>query len=138
MNRFVRPLVTDTYKRAFSVALLLVFLVRALIPMGYMPAFNQGQHPTFALSFCVTGLTAATVQALALDTDQGQTEHPTHHCAFSSALGNSGPPTVPIIFSPFALFSGLTLPVLRDVATLIWLVRGPPLGSRAPPVYKIA
>ncbi len=138
MNRFVRPLVTDTYQRAFSVALLLVFLARALIPMGYMPALKQGQHPTFALSFCVTGLSAATVQALALDTGQGQAEHPTHHCAFSSALGNSGPPSDPIAFSPFALFSGLTLPVIRDVAASIWLVRGPPLGARAPPVYKIA
>ncbi len=137
MNWPIRCVIHDVRQRTLTLALALVFLLHALIPMGYMPAPRQGQASALSLSLCVSGLSAATVQALDLGADQSSPEHTaTPYCALASVLGHDGPPVASIVYLSMALFSGVILPFTDERSISLWLVRGPPLGARAPPVYR--
>lgn len=133
MNRLTTPLAIDIRIRTFSLVLGLVFLFRAMIPIGYMPDAKSGASSVFSLSLCITGLSAATVHALALDTGSPQTEPPVLHCAFT--LANSDPPPLPALINYLHLLPvvGLARFVQPDSARMSWLISGPPLGARAPP-----
>lgn len=135
MNWPIRCAIHNVRQRTLTLSLALVFLLHALIPMGYMPAARQGQA-ALSLSMCVSGLSAATVRVLDLDGDQSSPEHTTPYCALASVLGNDGPPVGPIVYLPMVLFSGVILPRLGQDSMPRWLVSGPPLGARAPPVYR--
>lgn len=134
MNRLIAPLATDIRMRTFSLVLGLVFLLRALIPIGYMPDIKSGASSAFSLSLCITGLSAATVRALDLDPTPSQSEHPVYHCAFTAA--SSDPPPLVIFHSypPLPLTVVAALFLHQDSAIISWIIAGPPLGSRAPPL----
>ncbi|MBP6018437.1 MAG: hypothetical protein KA735_03015 [Burkholderiaceae bacterium] len=136
MNWPIRCVIHDVRQRTLTLSLALVFLLHALIPMGYMPAARQGQATALSLSMCVSGLSAATVRVLDLDSEPSSPEHTTLYCALASVLGHDGPPVGPIVYLAIALFSGVILHSIGESSIPLWLVRGPPLGARAPPVYR--
>lgn len=140
MNRLIDPLATNVRMRTFTWVLGLVFLLRALIPSGYMPDVKPGASSVFSLSLCITGLSQATVRVLALDPTPTptQTEHPVYHCAFTLA-SNDPPPLVAFnSYQPLLLAAGIAVFPVPDPAMVSWLVTGPPLGSRAPPLRNLA
>ncbi|NYT75396.1 hypothetical protein H0A71_00135 [Alcaligenaceae bacterium] len=114
--------------------ILLAFLLRALIPLGYMPGQGQGAP---SMTLCVSGLPTTVIQALSLDTSGAHNEPPMLLCAFGASI------------SPIAMLMGalvlMVLLVLAQWATP-WramaqrrapAVRGPPVGSRAPPIASV-
>lgn len=136
MNWPIRCVVHNVRQRALTLSLALVFLLHALIPMGYMPAARQGQAAVFSLSMCVSGLSVTAVRVLHLDGDPSSPEHTTPYCALASVLAHDGPPLAAIVHLSMALFSGVVVPSLGQGIMPAWLVSGPPLGARAPPVYR--
>lgn len=123
----------STSQRGFLAVFLLVFMVRAMIPAGYMPVAQHERFSGFALSLCITGLSPAAIQTLSLDDGAALTEHPEHSCVFGSVLGSGGPPTEPQDLQwPMAMVA-VAVAMPQVAALPAWVVRGPPLGSRAPP-----
>lgn len=138
MKRLIDPLATNARMRTFTWVLGLVFLLRALIPSGYMPDVKSGASSVFSLSLCITGLSQATVRVLALDPTPTQTEHPVYHCAFTMASSDPPPLVVFTSYQPLLRAAGIALFPVQDTAMVSWLVTGPPLGSRAPPLRNLA
>lgn len=121
--------------------LLLALMVRSVIPMGYMPDTNALRDGRVVITFCITpGSTLVAPATLA------------------GLLAENSPQPEKILAGnecPFSLFShqGLDLPVLSAIRVLsvgffstpvlafnntalpISAARGPPLGSRGPPVF---
>lgn len=130
----MRTALSGTRLRAFSGVLLLVFLLRAMIAVGYMP----GTAPVSggpSMTFCVTGLSANVVKLLALEYPQDHAEPQMPDCAFGCAIG--------LALLPFAAMA-IVFPLFSTPRPIAWrvaihafqlVVRGPPLGSRAPPVH---
>lgn len=122
-----------TYWRAFSGVLLLVFLLRAMIAVGYMPGAAH-QSGGLGMTLCVKGLPASAVKLLALEHPQDHTEPQMPDCAFGVAVSQAALPFTATAF--IATVSDLPRPIAWRVAIHAFqlVVRGPPLGSRAPPV----
>ncbi|RTZ40046.1 hypothetical protein EKL30_17490 [Candidimonas sp. SYP-B2681] len=133
MNRRLPLHFSATYWRALSGVLLLVYLVRAVIPAGYMPAHflvKGGSLP--GMTICVQGLSASTKRILALE-EKRQTEPQMLDCAVGFVTSQAA-----LSFTAAPAF----ISVVADLQFALWLtavetvqlaVRGPPLGSRAPP-----
>lgn len=115
--------------------ILLAFLLRALIPAGYMPGHGQGAP---GMTLCVSGLPATVIQALSLDASDAHDEPPMLLCAFGASVGH-----LAMLVGALALVVMLLLThwatSWRVMAQLcVQAVRGPPVGSRAPPIWPPA
>ncbi|MEB2401329.1 MAG: hypothetical protein OZ927_17475 [Alcaligenaceae bacterium] len=116
-------------------ALLLAFLLRALVPAGYMPVFLFAGHaaPALTVTLCVKGLPGSVIETLALDTQHGHAEPQDLDCAFGSAVGHAyTPPPAAAAFLLPDLVSEAPPPAPAGEAGSR-RTPGPPLGSRAPP-----
>jgi hypothetical protein len=113
-----------------------LFALRALIPVGYMPDLGGLQEGQVQIVICTgTGTQALLVDAAGQPLDEDQT--PDHagaaDCFFATAAATAFvlPATAPTLARP-AFASGE--PAGRDALALVPPVQGPPLGPRAPPV----
>ena len=82
--KHIRP-----YPRLLAPLLVLAVLLRACIPVGYMPSTDKSKG--ISLSLCVTGLSTPTIVYLDLPHHTPHLDHPALDCAFGVALGFLGP-----------------------------------------------
>jgi hypothetical protein len=133
MNRHARFPASAVYWHVFAYVLLVAMVARAFIPIGYMPTRGSSQSFMPGMTLCVKTLSASVVKVLALDTSGSHNEPLSPDCAFSASLaqamvGSSALPFVSVIvLATIAAFPGWSPDYLH------FSVRGPPLGSRAPP-----
>jgi hypothetical protein len=123
-----------TYWRAWSGVLLLVLLLRAMIPAGYMPAHSPVKNGSLpGITFCVQGLSASAIKFFTLE-DKRQTEPQILDCAVGLSLSQAALSfTATLAFISVAADEQLAVwPMAIDIMQLA--VRGPPVGSRAPPL----
>ncbi|MGP1614648.1 MAG: hypothetical protein ACTS5Y_06270 [Pollutimonas bauzanensis] len=134
MNRRMLLRLFGTRWRILSGALMLAFLLRAMIPAGYMPAQSYAAPGPSGLTFCVKGLPASIANILAGDKSPIPATTPMPDCVFGIVAGQAVLPFAPIAFIVAA--SDPLRPAIWRVAIHAFqlAVRGPPLGSRAPPV----
>ncbi|HUH58767.1 MAG TPA: hypothetical protein VL001_01685 [Candidimonas sp.] len=136
MNRHARFPASTVYWHVFAYVLLAAMVARAFIPSGYMPAAASGQSFLPGMTLCVKTLAPSVVKVLALDTSGSHNEPQSPDCAFSASFAQTlvGPSTLPlvgiIVLATHAAFRAW-MPNHRHLVS----VRGPPLGSRAPPGY---
>lgn len=119
--------------RAFSSVLLLVFLLRAAIPAGFMPARGDGQGGMPGMTFCIAGLPAGVAQSPTSGKSETPAEPQALHCIFSvvtsqGALLLAAPSLMPAIVYLVRAISTKPAALAKEGK-----VRGPPLGARAPP-----
>lgn len=123
--------------RVTAYAALLLFALRAAIPVGYMPDLGAVRDGQVQIVIC----TGFGTQALLVDEsgrpieDRGATDHAgKSDCAFavSVAAALALPSAVAALSLP--LFAGRAAPA-SDSTTLFPPAQGPPLGSRAPPLF---
>jgi hypothetical protein len=115
-------------------ALLAVFLLRAMVPPGYMPVLLQAGHaPALSVTLCVKGLPDSVAKSLLVESHPDTVEPQDLSCTFGSALGH--------VFLLAPIVSSLLLEEpAKTVSPASGFIRpggariaGPPLGSRAPP-----
>jgi hypothetical protein len=122
--------------RALTGLLLLVFVVRAMVAVGYMPAHSASRVAGAAMTLCLSGLSDVTVGLLELH-DGDIRESPGAHamqCAFGSAASLAQ--VIPAMALPAAAIAhgGIQQLFWRTNADTYWPeLHGPPLGPRAPP-----
>jgi hypothetical protein len=113
----------------------LCFVIRALVPLGYMPDLNSAHDGTFKLVIC----TSTGLQVVAIG-DDGQ---PISDPATSHAKGDcpfGGLPQLGQLSSPAAAISAIVAPSqdaafsFRPPRAPVWRI-GPSAGSRAPPSF---
>lgn len=120
--------------------LLAVVVLRALIPVGFMPDFGAAANGVFKVVIC----TASGTQLVALDADgqpikgvpssDQKAQHHDEPCAFAGLVTVAAAPIdTPHIIIP-QRDAGVTI-VAADV-TLPPARAGPPLGSRGPPQFS--
>lgn len=115
--------------------LLLALMLRVIVPAGYMPDFSAASDGMFKVVIC----TANGMQTVSLDED-GQpvpdqsTGHVDQPCAFSG-LAAVALPTAET-FEPISLTFEAAVLARHSEPELPVSVRGPPLGSRAPPSFS--
>ncbi len=117
----------------FSRVLLLAFVLRALIPAGFMPGLPDGPDGAPALVICTAhGLKLAVAGEAAQPDGGGAAKHAGEPCVFSgtpplaAADGPAGEPLLTHLVTAAATPArDITLPPVRA---------GPAVGSRAPPV----
>lgn len=135
MNRHARFPASAVYWHVLAYVLLAAMVARAFIPIGYMPAPPSGQSFMPGMTLCVKTLSASVVKVLALDTSDSHNEPSSPDCAFGASLAQTivGPSALPFM-GVFVLVTTAVFGALAP-AYLRFSVRGPPLGSRAPPKY---
>lgn len=116
-------------------ALLLAFLLRAMVPVGYMPVFFFAGHaPALTITLCVKGLPDHVVQTLSLDTHDHHAEPQQLDCAFGAATAHAHAPPPSAVSLP-AQAPAFVVPLSRAAhAAHPRRSTGPPLGPRAPPL----
>lgn len=110
------------------------FLLRAFIPVGYMPDSSIERKTPFAITLCSVG--GPTFIQVNLD-GQSQPSHPDSRfnpdtCPFGLNLAQEllpGQAVAPLVVASFQT----VVSVLRNQALPVMPAVGPPLGSRAPP-----
>ncbi|MDQ2137619.1 DUF2946 family protein [Alcaligenaceae bacterium B3P038] len=116
--------------------LVLAFVVRALIPAGFMPRADPAQGGEMALSLCTsTGdMVTMTVDMGRPAPDTPDPHHASADCAFNmlSHQALTLPPGLAAVVSASAA-RVIAPPVVRQAALPPLPAAGPPLGSRAPP-----
>ncbi|NYT43841.1 hypothetical protein H0A64_03245 [Alcaligenaceae bacterium] len=120
-------------RRSFAMVLMLLFLLRAFIPMGYMPAHAAGSGALLTMTLCVKGLPSGVIKTLALDGSNQQAEPPALQCAFGAATDQSILllAAMGLVIALFYVAGRLLL--RRAPPGLRYVLLGPPIGSRAPP-----
>lgn len=113
----------------------LLFLCRALIPVGYMPDFSGAREGTFSITICTTsGTSTILVDANGQAIEPSSGDHTDNQeCSFCLAASQTLMPAgqVPALVMSVA---HRTVPLLHGNHALPPLpALGPPLGSRAPP-----
>ncbi len=120
--------------RILTGALLLAFLARAMIAVGYMPAAGSATDSKFGMSLCVHGLSAGALKVLALEDSPVTAEPRALDCAFGTVVAQ-----VALPFFPSAFIAA----VREDAYPAVWRAgppafaqawHGPPLGARGPPL----
>lgn len=113
------------------------FLARAAIPAGYMPSQSGSGDHTFPMALCLGGSGITVVQvSLSDSSDPESADQP--DCLYGLCIGQKLLPEHPHIEPVGAAFSHLGVPVIAHYRALPPLpALGPPLGSRAPPVYLV-
>lgn len=116
---------------------MLLFALRALIPVGYMPDLGGLREGQVQIVICTgTGTQVLLVDAAGqpLDADHTPDHAGAADCAFAtaSASGLALPAIVPVLARP-----AVAMAALPDTAghALLAPAQGPPLGSRAPPIF---
>jgi len=116
---------------------LLFFVLRAAIPVGYMPDLGQLKHGEVRIVIC----TGSGTQALLVD-EQGQPvddangKSGPHAAAGDCAFGIATVQALALPDTPATIARPIftvALPVAGEGHALRPLAQGPPLGSRAPP-----
>lgn len=123
--------------RTLPWVLLCVSLLRAMIPAGYMPAPAAAQPGTLSMTLCIRGLPAGIVKKLALEQSPSQAESHMLDCAFGFVASQSVLPVAVISFIAEVLASAQPVERRAAIRAFHWTVRGPPLGSRAPPILYL-
>lgn len=111
-----------------------LFTLRALLPVGFMPDFAAARDGRIALAFCTAGgLKTQRVDAAAASKDDGgkAAVHAADECPFGLALSPALPATTTTGLAVAA--AGPDPDVSATASVLPPAPRGPPLGSRAPP-----
>ena len=111
---------------------LMAFVLRALIPAGFMPDFSTASSGVFKVVVCTaSGNKTVTIDAAGKTVPGEQATHQDQPCAFTGIFAAALPvPETDALGAPeFAVSSNfpllaVTLPPSRA---------GPPLGSRGPP-----
>lgn len=134
MNHSMQIFRRMRYWQGLSALLLMAFLLRAAVAVGYMPAYAPGQTGPISITLCVTGLSDGAVKVLGLEhADHQASSIYTDSCVFSPAFSLLGltfaPPWAGLSFTPLLVAYGSRV-ARADIAALVC---GPPLGSRAPP-----
>lgn len=119
----------------FGRALLLTFVLRALIPQGYMPSFDMSAGGAIKLVICTTqGAKIVSFDAEGQPHNDSSGQHSDQVCAFAGlATASLEAPAAPEIPAPVRLSvanPGLERFVLPPVRA------GPRLGSRGPPLLS--
>lgn len=120
--------------------LLLMFMLRAAIPAGYMPVHAPDRPGALSMSLCVSGLSTTVIQLLALDHGNGHTPQPHElDCVFGAVAGPGdilvGGPAPAYILALVVRYLMVWAPAPVVFAAD---VRGPPLGPRAPPEQLVS
>lgn len=115
----------------FARLILLAFLLRALIPAGYMPGHGQG---ALGMTLCVSGLPTTVIQALSLDTSGAHDEPPMLLCAFGASVSPLAMLMGALVLMVMLVLAQWIVPWRAVVQFCVQAVRGPPVGSRAPPI----
>ena len=122
-------------RRRLAAAVLLAFLFKAMIPAGYMPvAVGAAGMP--AMTLCISGLPPGVIKTLALDDADPSAEPQPLHCVFASLAGQAALPHAALAALPHFFYAMHPQPAWPSSFDFPSLVRGPPLGARAPPVYS--
>jgi hypothetical protein len=123
--------------RILTGALLLAFLLRAMIAVGYMPAAGSATDDRLGMSLCVHGLSVGALKVLALE-DSPLTAQPLAlDCAFGAVVAQAALPLLPGVFIA-AVQDDTYLAVWRAAAPAFaqaW--HGPPSGARGPPLAAL-
>jgi len=116
----------------------LSFVLRSMIPSGYMPDSSSNRNGTIALTLCSAGGINATIlvdlQGKTKSSSSGD-QHAGQECAFGVVASQGIMPTDVSILPVIALFSQPLLILERNRALPPMPAQGPPLGSRAPPSH---
>lgn len=115
---------------------MLLFALRALVPVGYMPDLGALRDGQVQIVICTgTGTQALLVDAAGqpLEDDGAQDHARAADCSFAVATATAFvlPAMAPVLAGPAVATDA---PAGRDARALAPPVQGPPLGSRAPPV----
>jgi hypothetical protein len=133
MDRPMRIFSPGTAWRALSSALLLAFLLRAVIPAGFMPAQANGQAGFAGMTFCIAGLPAAAAQSAAPGKSDTPAEPQALHCIFNVATSQGALLLAPPALIPAVIYLVRTVSIRPAAVADESKVKGPPLGARAPP-----
>ncbi len=120
--------------RRLAAAVLLAFLFKAMIPAGYMPV-AAGPAGAPAMTLCISGLPAGVIKTLALNHADPSAEPQPLHCVFASLAGQAALPHAAMAALAQLFYAMHPQPAWPSSFDFPALVRGPPLGARAPPVY---
>lgn len=115
---------------------LALFVLRALIPVGFMPDFSAAKQGRIALAFCTVGgakTRLVDVPGRSVQDDSGKSgEHASSgECPFAASASPGLLPVVSLALPLFPIFSDATASTFEAFVSAS--PRGPPLGSRAPP-----
>lgn len=116
-------------------ALLLCALVRALVPVGYMPDLSAARDGTFKVVICTgDGARTITLDASGAPTHPADTAGDQQGCVFSTlAEAVISPAAGPAVAVP----AGQGLGALRPAPSDVLPVRMPAgYGARAPPLFS--
>lgn len=116
---------------------MLAFVLRALVPMGFMPGMHAGHGGPLVLALCnPAGEHASITLDLELDKDHGASEErmSAQDCPFCIAAAQAMLPTADVVVRLAPLVAS-ALPVPVHVGHSPISAQGPPLGSRAPPTH---
>lgn len=123
---------TGILRRWVAHLLLIAFIVRALVPAGYMPDFSAAAKGVFKVVVC----SAMGAKSISFDADgkpvpNQQADHPDQPCAFTgmASLALPSSDATPVVMR--ALQRSISIPHLA--VQLPPSRAGPPLGSRGPP-----
>ena len=122
----------DAIKQWVANLLLIALMLRALVPVGYMPDFAAAAKGEYKVVIC----SAAGSKTISLDADgipvpADPSEQHDQPCAFAGVLAFAGPALEALTISPPA--TALDIGVPRQSAELPPARAGPVLGSRGPP-----
>lgn len=123
----------DLNLRHWAARLLVVcLLLRALIPLGFMPDFSAAANGTFKVVIC----SATGAKTVTLGPDGNPVHNPAKSnahdaCPFGAAPLAAAPPSFGAVAQPVEFASAQTVRPYNDVIE-VWRA-GPALGSRAPP-----
>jgi hypothetical protein len=125
---------TDPALRLAAGTLIFIFMLRALIPAGFMPDAKALGEGRLELVICTS---AGERLAHAIDLDDGNGETETWagaNCPYHLSLSQAFAPGADV--APVAVeFARIALPVVSAAAVLLPPALGPPLGQRAPPFF---
>ena len=121
---------------------LLAFVLRALVPMGFMPGMDAHHGNQFVLMLCnPAGVESAYTLDLGhefaqadKDQTQGDGGMSAQNCPFCLATAQAMLPTTDIVLHVAALVAS-DVPVAVYAGPSPITAQGPPLGSRAPPTH---
>lgn len=119
---------------------LLAFVLRALVPMGFMPGMDAHHGNQIVLMLCnpageESAFTLDLSDEVAQTSDRSQDEGmSTQHCPYCLATAQAMLPTADIVLHVASLAaSDVPLAVYTGPSPIS--AQGPPLGSRAPPAH---
>ncbi len=115
--------------------LLSLFVLRALVPVGYMPDFSAVAQGVFKVVICsASGAKTLTVDADGHEVPSKSDLSHDQPCAFAGLTKFATPVLATVVVDPPAI---APQPVVSAHAELRPPVRaGPALGSRAPPLFS--